>query len=160
MAPIIKLFGGCKSIKDYGYRLGPDGSPIHEDCLKSVFTDYYSTVESFTLFRALYYNQERLQDKFVGFWGAVADRLGDNVNVVGFDPWNEPIASWRSFADFLNNLIPGNYDRNLLGPLYERVYDRANKAGIMMFEPSLFPDYISSKMFGMQILEKVFPVGW
>ena len=101
-----------------------------------------------------------MQDKFISFWSTVDDKLGDNVNVVGFDPLNEPIASWRSFNEFISTLVPGHYDRQTLGPLYEKIFAKVRKSGIMMFEPSLFPDYLAFKIGDWQAAEKIWPVGW
>ena len=32
LAPVAKLFGACKSIKDYGFRYDADGNPLIEEC--------------------------------------------------------------------------------------------------------------------------------
>ena len=56
IGPIMRMFGGCKSITDYGFRYDSDGLPLIEDCQQNLFFIYYTSPESFTLFRAFYYN--------------------------------------------------------------------------------------------------------
>ena len=48
----------------------------------------------------------------------------------------------------------------MAAPLYERVFNRASSAGIMMFETSLFPNNIVLNIFGWQILKWVVPLGY
>jgi hypothetical protein len=55
MGPILREFGACKSMHDYGYRW-KDGLPVIEDCQKNSFFMYYTSPESMTLFRSLYNN--------------------------------------------------------------------------------------------------------
>lgn len=158
--------GFCKSIDDYGFRLDEDGLPLIEDCLsinaKGLnFGAFYQTVEALTVQRALYYNHLGFKDKFVAFWEVVNDKLGSNPFVIGIDPLNEPAFSSKDIITDLYNKIPGNYDRSLLGPLYEDIWDNiGSDSGIMWFEPPTHPDIFSKYMFGKEIFEKVFPVGW
>ena len=37
LTPLLKPWGVCKSINDYGLRLGKDGNPLVEDCQKHEF---------------------------------------------------------------------------------------------------------------------------
>ena len=69
MKPLMKKFGGCMSpLKDYGYRIDKKTHlPMIEDCLKQSFFYYYTSPESFTLFRALYKNHFGFQDKYIAF---------------------------------------------------------------------------------------------
>lgn len=98
--------------------------------------------------RAIYYNQLGMRDKFVAFWAAVNDKLGANPYVIGIDPLNEPAYSSKDLASALYNLLPGVYDRELLGPLYEDIYDVAKDSGIMMFEPPTAPDFWAAATAG------------
>lgn len=34
---VLEIFGQCKSMKDYGYRLDENGWPVIEDCTKRFF---------------------------------------------------------------------------------------------------------------------------
>lgn len=72
IGPIMRLFGACKSITDYGFRYDSDGLPLIEDCQQNSFFIYYTSPESFSLFRAFYYNDFGIQDKYVDFWAHVA----------------------------------------------------------------------------------------
>lgn len=54
--PIMNLFGACRSIEDYGFRKDADGNPLIEDCQKNPFFIYYTSPESFSIFRAMYTN--------------------------------------------------------------------------------------------------------
>jgi hypothetical protein len=57
MTPLFKIAGICKSIrKDYGYKFDDNGDPLISDCQKHIFGMYYTSPESFTVFRALYTN--------------------------------------------------------------------------------------------------------
>jgi len=93
-SPIYKAAGFCKSIKDYNMRIDSDGNPLIEDCQKNNFFMYYTSPESFTLFRAFYNNDFEMQDKYVAYWDKVSSSLSQNKYVMGFDPFNEPMPSW------------------------------------------------------------------
>lgn len=57
-------------------------------------------------FQYFYTNYNGSIDKWVDFWGYVADNFKGNPAVIGYDPMNEP---W--IGDFFNNtelLLPGN----------------------------------------------------
>ena len=56
-------------------------------------------MESRTLFRALYDNTGSLQDKFVDYWGRVAQKFAKNKYVMGFDPLNEPGVSANTLLE-------------------------------------------------------------
>ncbi len=55
-SPILKLLGLCKSINEYGFRRDENGYPLIEDCQKNNFAGYYTSPESISGFRNLYYN--------------------------------------------------------------------------------------------------------
>ena len=95
IGPLFRLFGACKSIEDYGMRKDKDGLPLIEDCQQHYFPLYYTTPEALTLFRAFWYNDFGIQDKYVDYWSYTAKRLSPNEFVVGFDPFNEPLVSWK-----------------------------------------------------------------
>jgi hypothetical protein len=68
----IKLFGPCKSIKDFGFRLDQNGLPMIEDCNKNSFVRYFQTPEFLSAFDNLYENKKGIQDKFAAFWDKVS----------------------------------------------------------------------------------------
>lgn len=145
LSPLFKLTGFCKSIKDYGYKYDSDGNPLIQDCQKNNFALYYTSPESFTLFRAFYWNHDGIQDKYVNYWGKVSSFFANNSYVVGFDPFNEPMASWHGVLDALYVMWPGEMDDAELAPLYTRIQEKylaANPDSLMWFEPSQFPDTI------------------
>ena len=121
LTPLFKLTGFCKSIKDYGYRYDSNGDPLIQDCQKNNFAFYYTSPESFTLFRAFYWNHDRIQDKYVNYWGKVSSYFANNRYVVGFDPFNEPMPSWHGVLDALYEMWPGEMDDSELAPLYTRI---------------------------------------
>lgn len=95
-------------------------------------------------FDALYLNKNNLQDKFVEYWDVTSKALTHNQYVIGFDPLNEPYPG--NTIKRPNLLIPGNFDRQRLAPMYTRVFERYQKNdpdSIMWFEPATFPDIIS-----------------
>jgi hypothetical protein len=139
IGPIMRIFGACKSIDDYGFRYDSNGLPLIEDCQKNSFFIYYTSPEAFTLFRAFYYNDFGIQDKYVDFWAQVSMRLSSNQYVVGFDPFNEPLPSWKGITSMLYEIFPGNMDKYELTPLYERIFakiQKADKDNMMWFEPA------------------------
>lgn len=141
------MAGFCKSIDKYGLEKDEDGNPKIEDCQKNNFAMYYTTPESFTLFRSLYHNTSNLQDKFVSYWGHVSKKLAQNQYVVGFDPINEPMFGGSYIIESLRMLFPGQFDKKQLNPLYEKIYKKykdADEKSIMYFEPGQFPDTMAS----------------
>ena len=59
---------------------------------------------------------------------------------MGYDPLNEPYVAADGFADKVNFLASGNFDKMLLKPLYERIFAEYKKASntsntIMYFMP-------------------------
>lgn len=57
MKPLMKKFGGCKSMHEYDFHFDSKTHlPDITDCVKNSFFMYYASPESFTLFRALYKN--------------------------------------------------------------------------------------------------------
>ena len=56
LGPLLRYFGACKSIQDFGLRSDSEGRPLVEDCQKHSFVIYYTTPETLTLFRAFWYN--------------------------------------------------------------------------------------------------------
>jgi hypothetical protein len=61
LVPFAKEYGLCKSMKDYNLRYDSDGNPLIEDCQKTNFAKYYTTVEAITLFRAIYSDEFGMQ---------------------------------------------------------------------------------------------------
>lgn len=132
---------------DYGFRKDEDGNPLIEDCQTVAFFNYYTSPESWTVFRELWTNKNGLQDKYVAYWDAMTKALSKNPYIVGFDPTNEPLPSWTSLANALWKIFPesGNFDRYDLQPMYERIYSVINKYRndtYMWFEPGQFPDEV------------------
>jgi hypothetical protein len=66
-------------------------------------------------------------------------RLSGNKYVAGFDPFNEPLPSWKGIMSMIYEVLPGHQDKNELAPMYERLYEKyqaADADNIMMFEPA------------------------
>ena len=153
--PIYEQLNICHSMDDYGYAKDSNGDYEITDCQKHFFADYYTSPQSMKAFDALYENKQGLQDKFVAFWDATSSYLTHNPFVMGFDPLNEPYV-----GNFLKNpslMMPGNFDKNRLAPMYSRVFEKyyANdNDSIMFFEPATYPDVIG--LFGGIIV----PVGF
>ena len=147
---LMKMAGFCVPMKDYDFNYDSQGLPKIEDCQKNSFFIYYTSPESFALFRALYKNNFGLQDKYVAYWKTVTQSLSSNQFVIGFDPFNEPMPSWNDFGDLLNTVFPGHFDQNNLTPLYERIYadyQAVDSENIMFFEPGQFPDEVPGLVF-------------
>ena len=143
LQPVFKALGFCKSMKSYNFTTDSDGNPKIEDCQKHFFTDYYTSPESFTLFRAFYKNNFLIQDKYVAYWAKVAQRLSANKYVMGFDPFNEPMPSWDGIEEALYEITDGHFESTQLAPLYTRIHEKYMEVSndtIMWFEPGEFPD--------------------
>jgi hypothetical protein len=110
LGPIFRHFGGCKSMDSYGFRYDDKGLPLIEDCQKHTFFVYYTSPEALTLFRAFWFNDFGIQDKYVAFWAHVSKRLSGNKYVAGFDPFNEPLVSWKGLIDALYEVLPHKMD--------------------------------------------------
>ena len=57
--------------------------------------------------------------------------------------------SWNGLGNLVYNILPGNWDRHTLDPLYEKIfqiYSFHNKKSIMFFEPGQFPDEFGLKI--------------
>jgi hypothetical protein len=97
---MYKNSGYCQSIDSYGMGKDADGNPLIADCQKRSFTDYFTSPENLTVFRALYENNFNMTDRFLAYWEATAKALSANQYVVGFDPINEPYPSYDGYADY------------------------------------------------------------
>lgn len=111
LAPIARMFGACKSINSYGYAKDADGNPEIADCQTTPFFIYYTSPESFSIFRALYNNDLGMTDKYVAYWEEVTQKLSHNKYIIGYDPLNEPLPSGRTIKEFIELFLPGTYDR-------------------------------------------------
>jgi hypothetical protein len=107
---LLNFVGLCKSIQDYGWRVDKDGNPLIEDCQKVAFSDYYTTVESQTLFNAIYENENNAQDYFNDFWNFTSNKLASNPYVIGFDPLNEPFPNLLTSISAWKRLLPERFD--------------------------------------------------
>mmetsp|Transcript_4713 Transcript_4713/g.8048 ORF Transcript_4713/g.8048 Transcript_4713/m.8048 type:complete len:413 (+) Transcript_4713:394-1632(+) len=136
------LYGECRDMASYGYERDEQGWPLIKECNREPFFKYYTTVESLSIFDALYTNRLGLQDSFVNYWSALIAKFSSNPYIIGFDPINEPFPS-----DFIREpsiLEPGVFDREKLAPLYERINEamrRVSRHQIMYFETAEYPDW-------------------
>ena len=83
----------------------------------------------------------------MSYWEYVSQKLSSNPYVIGFDPLNEPLPGAKNIKEFITNILPGQFDKNQLTPLYERIYKKykaADPESIMYFEPGQFPDILVS----------------
>lgn len=153
LAPILRLFGVCKPMSDYGFRYDDKNRPLVEDCMKHPFFLYYMSPESQTIFRSLFYNLHGLRDKYVNAWGVISKRLTTNPYVIGFDPLNEPMPAWNSLLMFIEIwLEAGLMDRTQLMPVYEAVYTAFKAVDediVLYWEPSQMPDEIGLQVGGV-----------
>jgi len=122
--PVLKLFGMCKTMKDFNYPEDANGNPEIASCLSKPFFSYYLTTESWSMFRALYENKLGMQDKYLAFWEKVANTFSSNPYVLGYDPINEPLPAFDSALDVVNKIWPGHYDRQQLAPLYSKIFGK------------------------------------
>jgi len=148
--PLLQSLGFCPSFADYNYTRDAEGDPLTSECRRRRFFKYYYTAEAMDLFEALYTNRLGLQDKFVAFWDVVSKKMGENPFVIGFDPLNEPLPA-NAYKD-LFLLLPHNFDRWELTPLYENIFKKyeANRPqslgsddkNVMFFMPGQIGDVL------------------
>ena len=140
LLPYLEMVGACRSMDFYEHRKDENGLPLLEDCRKNFFAEYSMTREAISLYRALYFNELGMRDKFIDYWFVVAERFHDNEYVIGFDPINEPFPGWDGPVSFLMSLlIGGTFDNNLLAPLYADIYSKMLESHVelpMFFEPT------------------------
>ena len=152
IAPILSTVGVCKSIEAYGFRKDENGLPNIEDCQTNPFSLYYVTKESMTLFRALYFNNHGMRDKFEASWDVVGQALASNPYVVGLDPFNEPFPAWTSLLFIWESIIPqGGFDRTLLAPMYSNLYEKfqkSDKNATMWFAGTEITNWLTIRIFG------------
>jgi endoglycosylceramidase len=70
-------------------------------------------------------NKNGLRDKFVNFWGKVAERFSGNPNIFGYELVNEPFC-----GNFYKNpllLLEGVADREKLQPMYDELNTEIRK---------------------------------
>lgn len=128
-------------MKDFGFQKDENDDPLITDCQTKNFALYYSTKEALTAFDALFTNKQGLLDKFVDYWDHTSAHFAKNKYVVGYDPFNEPLAG-NALQD-LTLEVPGIADRKLLDPMYSRAYEKYishDDKAIMWFEPTPQPD--------------------
>ena len=148
---MAKKFGLCKSMSDYDLRYDEDGLPIIEDCQKTNFAKYYTSVEAISLFRSLYTNKLDMQDNFVNYWANLTDGLKGNEYIVGYDPLNEPLPVGNNILSWIKTVLFDQFDNNELAPFLARIYEtfqQADEDNIMYFEATpMLPDAISHLKF-------------
>lgn len=87
---IVALVGGCKSFSSYNLPIDPvTHYPQLQACLSQQFALYYPTPDLSSAFENLYTNPT-LIDKIVNYWRVMAEQLGTNPYVMGYDLFNEP----------------------------------------------------------------------
>lgn len=141
----LKKFGVCKTIADYDFETDADGNPLIRECMKNNFIMYYGLAESLELFDSLYTNKHGLTDKFLVYWDKLAERFTNNPNIMGFVPLNEPFCS--NFMSELSLMMPKNFDKEKLLPLYEKVYQvlqKHDKNANLHFETAQMPNIIGA----------------
>lgn len=148
LLPFLEMAGLCKSISSYGHRIDEDtGLPMLEDCQKTFFAEYQLTREAISFYRALYYNELQMRDKFADYWVAMAERFHENEFVIGFDPINEPFPAWHDMWSFLTSfIIGGRFDQDLLSPMYHDIYTKMKEKHVelpMFFEPTQVGDWMN-----------------
>jgi len=124
LSPIYSWTGACKSIKKYDLEYDSDGNPTIASCQKNNFAWYYNSPEALTLFRAIYNNDFGMKDAYTNYWAVVSKRLSSNKYVLGYDPFNEPLFSFKGFSELLYELTFGHFDSTELAPLYTKFFDK------------------------------------
>eukprot|EP00358_Blepharisma_japonicum_P001629 CAMPEP_0202946080 /NCGR_PEP_ID=MMETSP1395-20130829/8365_1 /ASSEMBLY_ACC=CAM_ASM_000871 /TAXON_ID=5961 /ORGANISM="Blepharisma japonicum, Strain Stock R1072" /LENGTH=508 /DNA_ID=CAMNT_0049646453 /DNA_START=69 /DNA_END=1595 /DNA_ORIENTATION=+ len=136
LSPVYEGFGACIPLSKFNLTYDANGDPLISDCLTHDFPRYYMTPEAADAFQRLYKNINGLQDKFLAFWNTVSSFFANNPFIVGYDPFNEPLA-----ADMYTNpdyMVPGNFDREVLQYLWQKVNVTVRKNDlkkILFFEP-------------------------
>ena len=115
-----------------------NGIPRLEECLKKDFGAYVNTKETFSLFRAIYNNQDGALDKFLAFLSHTVRRFMTNPYVALIDPFNEPTIVMDDPIMFIASSMGGDLDKNVLEIFYSKinaVLRDVAPGSIMAFEP-------------------------
>ncbi|XP_023338628.1 endoglycoceramidase [Eurytemora carolleeae] len=96
--------------------------PGRVDCDSIPWPNYHFTYALEQSVGRLYQNYDGLLDRFVEFWGKVAERFSENEYILGYEIMNEPWCGNTYEEPEL--LIPGVADNRYLQPMYDAVNDR------------------------------------
>lgn len=72
------------------YEVDENGHPSNEDCKSMSWPQYHFSVAISSAVGNLWDNKNGLRDKFVNFWGKVAERFSGNPSIFGYELVNEP----------------------------------------------------------------------
>lgn len=89
-------------------------------------------------------NEAAIQEAAARAWRAVAARLGDEPNVVGYDLFNEPVPGPTTFADFERRQLPEFLNRTI-----DRIRDVDTETAIWVEPPIYFGGGVPSRLDGV-----------
>jgi endoglycosylceramidase len=107
------------------YKVDENGYPSREDCNSIKWPEYHFSLAISSAVGNLWDNKHGLRDKFVNFWGKVAERFANNPNIIGYELVNEPWCG-NIYEDPLL-LVEGVADRTKLQPLYDELNKEIRK---------------------------------
>ncbi|CAE7233585.1 unnamed protein product [Symbiodinium natans] len=138
------------------------GLPVREECLKRLFSDYYSTFQVGALWAELYREGSELYEGFLRYWAAVAKEFKDEPQLVAFELLNEPsdacLEARTAPGCLSGQAIPVRFNNDVevhkLMPLYQAAARAIRGAGapqVILYEPTVWPK-IGAQVFPGPVL--------
>ncbi|CAE7153494.1 unnamed protein product [Symbiodinium pilosum] len=131
--------------------LNASGFPLRADCLKRLFSEYYSTFQVGALWAELYREGSELYQGFLRYWTAVAEEFKDEPQLLAFELLNEPSGTCLEAHTALDCLLTGeampirfsdSVEATKLMPLYQAAARAIRGAGapqVILYEPTVWP---------------------
>jgi endoglycosylceramidase len=137
-------------------KMGQDGYPTLEDCLKNNFGDYYDSEKVGALFKELYTPGTPLNDGFLRYWDVVSETFSKSPEVLGYELLNEPPTECLTDPaacrhDKYPYRIGHEQEDKYLVPLYQAAAARIRKNDqrhLIFYESTFYPKIIDTDAFG------------
>lgn len=127
------------------------GFPERAECLKRLFSEYYSTFQVGALWAELYREGSQLYEGFLRYWTAVAEEFKDEPQLMAFELLNEPSGTCLEARTAPECLLSGeampirfnnDIEAQRLMPLYQaaaRIIRGAGAPQVILYEPTVWP---------------------
>merc|ERR1719487_1291645 len=137
-------------------KMGENGYPSLEDCLKNNFGDYYDSEKVGALFKELYTPGTPLNDGFLKYWDVVSKTFRNSKEVIAYELLNEPPTECLTDpTDCRHDKYPyrigHQQEDKYLVPLYQAAAARIRKNDqkhLIFYESTFYPKIFDTDAFG------------